>query len=486
MRSTILICAAVSMIQSAMAQNEPAPQLNAAQKTAVAVVDAHADELKAVNHAIWKYAEVGLQEHQSSAVLIEKLRAAGFQVETGVAGMPTAFVASFGSGGPVIGILAEYDALPGLSQQAVPYREPVTDGAPGHACGHSGLGTGALGATLAVKAAMEQHGLKGTIRLYGTPAEETCIGKVYMVLAGLFDDLDVCLHWHPGDGNGAWAGSSKAMVSAKFTFRGVPAHASVSPHSGRSALDAVELMNLGVNYMREHVKEDCRLHYVVTNGGGQPNVVPPEATVWYYVRADDHKDVERHFEWLQEIAAGAAQMTRTKMSLQIDTDCHELIGNTPLSEAILANMAAIGPPKFTPEEHAFAARLQEPLKAEFGTMFQTTLNESIDTLAESSKTSKGSTDVGDISWRVPTGGLRTTCAAADSPGHSWQNVACIGSSIGEKGIVFAAKALAATAVQLFEDGELRAAAKADFDTRMKDRKYSTLVPEGQPAPRAIR
>jgi len=486
MRITCLLCLVFSAINSAAAQNDPARQLDDAQQTAVAAVDAQSGELKAVNHAIWEYAEVGLQEHKSAALLAENLRNAGFQVETGVAGMPTAFVASYGSGGPVIGILAEYDALPGLSQQAVPYREPVTEGAPGHACGHSGLGTAALGAALAVKTAMERNGLKGTIRLYGTPAEETCIGKVYMVLAGQFDDLDVCLHWHPGDGNGAWAGSSKAMASAKFTFHGIPAHASVSPHSGRSALDAVELMNVGVNFMREHVKEDCRLHYVVTNGGGQPNVVPPEATVWYYVRADDHKDVESYFEWLKEIAAGAAQMTRTKMSLQIDTDCHELVGNTPLSEAILANMAAIGPPKFTPEEHAFAARLQEPLKAEFGTVFKSTLNEGIDTLAESSKTSKGSTDVGDISWRVPTGGLRTTCVAADSPGHSWQNVACIGSPIGDKGILFAAKALATTAVQLLEDADLRAAARADFDTRMKDRKYTTLIPEGQPAPKAIR
>lgn len=484
--STAMFAALLANNVPATAQ-EPSPRtLNPAQQTAVADVEARADDLKRVNRAIWEFAEVGLEEHRSSALLIENLTAAGFKVQTGVAGMPTAFVASYGQGGPVIGILAEYDALPGMSQQAVPYREPVSEGAPGHACGHSGLGTGALGAALAVKAAIDRHNLPGTIRLYGTPAEETCIGKVYMVLAGVFDDLDVCLHWHPSDGNGAWAGSSKAVVSAKFTFRGLPAHAAVSPHEGRSALDAVELMNAGVNCMREHVKEDCRLHYVITNGGGQPNVVPPEATVWYYVRADSHQDVESYFAWVKDIADGAAKMTRTTVSLQIDTDCHELIVNTPLSEAILANMQAVGPPKFTAEEHAFAARLQEPLTAEFGTVFKTTLNEQIDTLAESSRTSKGSTDVGDISWRVPTGGLRTTCMAADSPGHSWQNVAAIGSSIGEKGTVFAAQALAATAVQLLQDEELRGAAKRDFDTRMKDREYTTLIPEGQPAPKAIR
>jgi aminobenzoyl-glutamate utilization protein B len=468
------------------ARNAPAKPLNATQQTALAAVDAREAELKAVNRAIWEYAELGLEEHKSSALLIEKLKANGFQVTTGVAGMPTAFVATYGSGAPVIGILAEYDALPGMSQRAVPYREPVVDGGAGHACGHSGLGTAALGAALAVKAAMERHGIAGTVRLYGTPAEETLIGKVYMQLGGMFDDLDFCLHWHPSDENGPSSGSSKAMVSAKFTFKGLPAHAAVSPHSGRSALDAVELMNIGVNFMREHVKEDARLHYVITNGGGQPNVVPPEATVWYYVRANEHADVETYFKWVKDVAEGAALMTRTKLSLHVDTDCHEVIANTPLSEAIFETMTAIGAPRFSDEEKLFAARIQEPLKEEFGGTFAIPLDESIKTVQESAVASKGSTDVGDISWHVPTGGLRTTCAAEGSPGHSWQNVACIGSSIGEKGTLYAAKALAATAVQLLQDDALRAAAKADFEKRMKDRKYTTLIPEGQGAPKAIR
>ena len=456
------------------------------EQTAVADVDARTDELADVNHAIWQYAEVGLEEHRSAALLVQKLKENGFEVETDIAGMPTAFVAEYGSGGPVIGILAEYDALPGLSQKAVPYREELEEGAAGHACGHSGLGTGAYGAALAVKKAIDEHGLKGTIRLYGTPAEETALGKVYMVLDNVFDDLDVCLHWHPSTKNGAVAGSSKALVSVKFTFDGIAAHGAVSPHDGRSALDAVELMNTGVNFMREHVKEDCRMHYVITNGGGQPNVVPPQATVWYYVRADTHEDVEYYFQWVNDIAEGAAKMTRTRLSVQIDTDCHELIPNTPLSEAILANLHAVGAPEFTDEEHAFAARIQEPLTAEFGTTFATTLNENILTLPESSVTGKGSTDVGDISWLVPTGGLRTACMAAGSPGHSWQNVACIGSSIGDKGIVFAAKVLAVTTIQLLQDEELRAAARADFEERMHEREYTTLIPEGQAVPKTIR
>jgi len=283
-----------------------ADPISEASETAIADVDNRAKELKEVNQSIWKFAEVGLKETRSSGLLLDKLEAAGFKTKSGIAGMPTAFVASYGSGKPIIGILAEYDALPGMSQKVAPLREAAEDGAPGHACGHSGLGTGALGAALAVKTAMQKHNLPGTIRLYGTPAEETVIGKVYMTLDGAFDDLDICLHWHPSTRNEAWASSSKALVSAKFTFHGTPSHASVSPESGRSALDAVELMNIGANYMREHLKEDARLHYVTTDGGGAPNVVPPKATVWYFCRADSHKDVEYNFRWLKDVAAGAA------------------------------------------------------------------------------------------------------------------------------------------------------------------------------------
>lgn len=457
------------------------------QQTAVAEVDALESELKDVNGSIWNWAEVGLQETKSSGLLMEKLKAAGFSVESGLSDMPTAFVATYGSGKPVIGILAEYDALPGMSQKVSPRREVLHEGAAGHACGHSGLGTGALGAAMAVKAAMDKHQLKGTIRLYGTPAEETVIGKVYMTLDGQFDDLDVCLHWHPGTKNGAWAGSSKALVSAKFTFAGTPAHASVSPASGRSALDAVELMNVGANFMREHLKEDARLHYVIIDGGGAPNVVPPTATVWYFCRADLHSDVERNFRWLQDIAKGAALMTRTKLAVKIDTDCHEVIVNAPLSDVIVKNLQKIGVPSYTDEELAFARRLQAPLAAQFGTQFTDAIDNSIhrETVG-AAEPSKGSTDVGDISYRVPTGGLRTACFAAGSPGHSWQNVAGIGSSIGEKGIIYAAKVLATTAIDLLEDPKLVAAARADWKERMKDRKYFSFIPEGQKPPKSIR
>ena len=481
-----LICASLLVAAVIATRVYSAEPLRATQQTAVNEVDRQAEELKAVNQAIWGFAEVGLQEHKSSRLLIEKLEAAGFDVKPGVSGMPTAFVASYGTGDPVIGILAEYDALPGMSQKVSPQRDPQLSGAPRHACGHCGLGTGALGAALAIKATLDQHELKGTIRIYGTPAEETVIGKVYMTLDGQFDDLAVCLHWHPGTKNEAIASSSKAIVSAKFTFFGTPAHASVSPESGRSALDAVELMNVGVNFMREHLKEDARMHYVIVDGGGAPNVVPPQATVWYFCRADRHKDVEYNFRWLKDVADGAATMTRTKLSVQIDTDCHEIIPNDPLSSLITQNLEKVGAPNFTEAEELFARRLQAPLIEQFGSQFPLALDAQVHHATSTSPPGKGSTDVGDISWRVPVGGLKTTCMPYESPGHSWQNVAAIGSSIGEKGILYAAKTLAVTAIDLLEDPKLIAAARTDWQRRTKDREYFSFVPDGQKPPEKIR
>jgi aminobenzoyl-glutamate utilization protein B len=483
LRSSLAIALGLSLFALTAAADEP---FRETQKDAIADVDARSKDLLAINKAIWEFAEVGLEERRSAALLVEKLRSAGFDVKTGIAGMPTAFVASFGSGKPVIGIMAEYDALPGLSQKMTPQREPLVPDAPGHGCGHSGLGTGAVGAAMAVKTAMEKHKLPGTIRVYGTPAEETVSGKVYMTTAGVFNDLDVCLHWHPASKNEAWANSSKAVVSAKFTFHGTTAHASSSPESGKSALDGVELMNVGANYMREHLKEDARIHYVITDGGGSPNVVPARATVWYYVRANDHRDVERNFAWLKDIAQGAALMTRTKVEIYVDSDCHEIIPNLPLSELLTENLKKVGAPKFTPEDIEFARRLQAPLSAEFGTVFPLALDEEVHRVQQNPTIGKGSTDVGDVSWHIPTGGIRTACMAAESPGHCWQNVASIVSPIGEKGILYATKVLAVTTLDLLEKPEQVAAAKEDFEKRMKDRKYLSLVPQGQPAPEKIR
>jgi aminobenzoyl-glutamate utilization protein B len=463
------------------------PALAPLEQDMVRYLDSLRDDLVAVNQDIWAYSELGLEEYRSSARLAGLLKKAGFRVQTGVSNMPTAFVAEYGSGKPVVGILAEYDALPELSQQAAPVRQAVSGRSAGHGCGHCALGTAAVGAALAVKSVYDRHHLPGTLRVYGTPAEETVIGKVYMTLDGRFDDLDACLHWHPNSKNRAWYMSSKALISAKFTFTGLPAHASGSPEKGRSALDGVELMNVGANYMREHVKETNRIHYVITNGGGQPNVVPATAQVWYFVRANAHEDAERNFDWLQDIAEGAAKMSRTKVAVHIDTDCHEIIPNRPLSQLIVRNFKKVGPPHFDEADREFARKLQEPLRASFGLKEEKPLNDTIEELPEKpAAPDGGSTDVGDISWHVPTGGLTTVCFPAGSPGHSWQNVAAIGSPLGHKGLLVAAKVLALSAADLLRDPEALRAAKADFDKQMKGRKYTTKVPKGQKAPRSIR
>jgi aminobenzoyl-glutamate utilization protein B len=472
-----LLAAVLLTVASAQAQ------VPAAKQSAIQWLDANAQTWQRINRNIWSYAETGLQETRSAQELITVLKKHGFTVEAGVAGMPTAFVASYGSGRPVVGILAEYDALPGLSQDAVPERKERPGTAAGHGCGHSVFGTGSTAAAIAAKRAIESGQVRGTIRLYGTPAEETGIGKTYMLREGVFKDVDVLLAWHASDRTQAHYEFTKANVSIKFRFSGLPAHASTSPHQGRSALDAVELMNVGVNYMREHVKEDTRIHYVVTRGGGQPNVVPPEAEVWYYLRANKHADVEEYFVWLREIAEGAARMTRTKLSaVQVDADMHEVLPNRALAEALYQNLQLVGAPKFTGEELAFARRTQEPLSGSPSRV----LSDVVEPLPAQPGQGLASTDVGDLSWFVPVGQLHATTYTFGAPGHSWQIVACTGTSIGEKGMMVAAKALAATAIDLFSTPALVEKARADFKAIRDPLKYVTLIPEGQKAPTAIR
>jgi aminobenzoyl-glutamate utilization protein B len=443
-------------------------------------------ELVECNQDIWAYAEIGLEEYRSSARLVGILKKAGFRVKEGVADMPTAFIAEYGSGSPVIGILAEYDALPELSQEVAGIRKPAAGRTAGHGCGHCAFGTASIGAALAVKDAIDKHKLKGTIRVYGTPAEETLIGKVYMLLAGLFRDLDICFHWHPGSQNRTSFSHSTAMISAKFTFHGIPAHAAGSPDKGKSALDGVELMNVGANYMREHIKSTSRVHYVITKGGGQPNVVPATAQVWYYVRASDHHDAVAHFDWLKDIADGAAKMSRTKMTMTIDTDCHELIPNEPISKLVLKNFKKVGAPKFDDADRALATQLQTAIRADFGLKEKKPLNDTIEEFPKTPYAGSGSTDVGDVSWHVPTGGLSAACFAAGSPGHSWQNVAAVGSPIGHKGMMTAAKVLALSMAEMLQNPSAVKDAKADFDRRMKGRTYTTIIPKGQKAPKSIR
>ena len=448
-----------------------------------AIDDIHERMLK-VNNAIWTYSEPGLEEHRSSQELQDWLSESGFSIEAGVAGMPTAFVASFGSGEPVIAYLAEFDALLGVSQKAVPFREPRDDPSiiAGHGCGHSVFGTGTTAAAIALARVLESKNLEGTVRLYGTPAEETVDAKTFMLREGLFDDVDVVLSWHVRDVTGASYSYTKAIVTARFSFEGLPAHASTSPQLGKSALDAVELMNVGVNYLREHVPEDTRIHYVVTDGGGQPNVVPPAASSWYYVRADRHDTVEQVYARIVDIAKGAALMTGTTMNVIVEGDSHEVLPNKALSHLITENLETVGPPPFDDSERAFARETQKDLPR----IPDKPLYESIRPVPEEPGQISASTDQGDLSWHIPTGRMTVASYAYGAPGHSWQVVASTGMSIGEKAMTVAAKTLAATGFDLVTDPEALGDAKASFREVRDPLEFTTLLPDDAAAPSAIR
>lgn len=454
-------------------------RLQSAKELAIRAVDGERGLFAHVNREIWRWAEPSLLEHRSGERLARLLEENGFRVTRGVADMPSAFVAEWGNGDAVVGILAEYDALPSLSQKAQPEREELVPGAHGHGCGHSVFGTACAFGGIAAKRAMESAGIAGRLRVYGCPAEELLVGKVYMARAGLFDELDAAISWHPADKTRVSLGCSKAMVSVRYAFAGVAAHASTSPHRGRSALDAVELMNVGVNYMREHIKEDARIHYVITDGGIQPNVVPPRASVWYYVRADAHGDVEEYLAWVDQIAEAAAKMSQTRLvERKLDTDCHELVPNRAIGEALDRNLRLVGPAGFDEEERAFAEKIRTTIPdAKPGPA----LNDEIQPIEEK-KTSGGSTDIGDVSWLVPTEQFVATTHANGCPGHSWQITACTGTTIGEKGGMVAAKTLACTALDLLADQELRHKAKAEFRERRGDTPYKLLIPPDQKPP----
>lgn len=430
---------------------------------------------------IWNYAEVGYQEHKSAALLQEKLKTAGFSVETGVADIPTAFVATYGSGKPVIGILAEYDALPGLSQQAKPVPLKDDSRTTGHGCGHNLFGVGSVAAAIAVKEQLAAGNFKGTIKVFGTPAEEGGSGKVYMVRAGLFEDVDVALHWHPASSNSASAGSSLANTTAKFRFHGISAHAAASPWAGRSALDGVEAMNHMVNMMREHVPQETRIHYIITAGGDAPNVVPNFAEVYYYVRHPDVKQVKSIFKRLVTVAEGAAIGTETKMEYEIMSGVYNLLPVEVLGQAMHANLEKVGGVTYNAEELAFAQTMQATFNTE--EVPDLKVAEQISPFqVYRTASGGGSTDVGDVSWAVPTVGLRTATYVPGTPAHSWQAVACSGSSIGQKGMLVAAKTLAATTLDLFNDETLIQKAREEWlKYRGQDFEYEPLLGEREPA-----
>ena len=455
-----------------------------------AAFGADVEHMKRIASNIWSFAETSLEETRSSQELQNLLSDSGFTVNNNIAGMKTAFVASYGSGKPVIGILAEFDALPGLSQAASPSPNIGPNPEAGHACGHSIFGVGSTGAALAIKQMIAAGEIDGTIKLYGTPAEETGIGKVYMLRAGYFKDDDVILNWHPSDRNRASYGNTKAIANVKFRFRGSAAHASAMPWSGRSALDAVELMNTGVNFMREHVKPDARIHYVITKGGGQPNVVPPEAEVWYYIRADKFTDVMSYYEWITDIGKAAAIMSRTELQeIEVQSEIHEMLAVRILSQQIHKNLLAIGPPHWEERELAFARRTQQQFQDPFGRTINDetpALSSTIEALPDEPSPARASTDVGDISWVVPVGGLGVASYGYSLPMHSWPVVAATGTTIGTKALMIAAKTITATALDLYTDDELMNKVKAEWHLNRGAAKFETIIPEGQTAPLSVR
>jgi aminobenzoyl-glutamate utilization protein B len=453
-------------------------------------LDNEYERLDSTNRKIWSYAETSLQESRSSEQLLGLLRKNGFNVKVGVAGMPTAFVASYGHASPVIGILAEFDALPGLSQAANPTPGPGPNPAAGHACGHSIYGVGSVAAAIAIKRLIEAGLILGTVRLYGTPAEETAIGKVYMLRDDYFKQDDVILKWHAYHKTQADYMHTKAMVNVKFRFKGKASHASARPFDGRSALDAVELLNIGVNYMREHIKEDARIHYVITNGGDQPNVVPPVAEVWYYIRANTFNDVTTYFERVKDIAKGAQLMSGTRLeAIEVQSEIHEMLPIRTLVELMHNNLEKAGPPKWNKSEIEFARNTQIEFRKNSNRPYvkgSTALSTTIEALPDRPRAALASTDTGDVSWFVPTGGLTVASYAYDLPIHSWPVVAATGTSIGSKALTLASKVIAATAIDLYMKPNLLARTKADFRKAREQKQWQTLIPEQQRAPQKVR
>ena len=458
-------------------------QLDAQSDTAVksqatAQIQSKYNDYKKIALQIWDYAEVGYKEVKSSALLQKTLADAGFSVKPGVADIPTAFVASYGSGSPVIGILAEFDALPGLSQQAIPEKAPIEGKAAGHGCGHHLFGTASVAAGIAIKELIAEKKLRGTIRVYGCPAEEGGSGKVYMVRAGLFNDVDIVIHWHPGAENAVTLTSALANKSAKFRFHGLSAHAAAAPDKGRSALDGVEAMDYMVNMMREHVPQETRIHYVITNGGKAPNVVPDFAEVYYYVRHPKKDEVVRIFDWVTKAAQGAALGTQTTVDYEVIGGTHDLLLNRVLADDMQQNLLRVGGVSYTPTETEFARKIQTSFTY---TVPAIETAAAVKPLKESQDAGGGSTDVGDVSYAVPTVGMEAATWVPGTSAHSWQATACGGTDIGIKGMMVAAKTMTLTAIDCFTNPALIAAAKEEFRKDKGDYQYQALLGDRKPA-----
>ena len=450
-------------------------------------VEANRERLVDLAEWIWDHPELAFRETESSAKLQAALRDEGFDVESGVAGLDTAFVARYGEDDPVVGTMGEFDALPGMSQKVGAEREPVEEGAPGHGCGHNLFGVASLGGAIAVKRAIERGDVEGSVMYFGTPAEEAGAGKVFMVRAGAFDPVDALVSWHPGWYSAPGRESCLANDSFEFRFEGESSHAAAAPESGRSALDAVQLLNTGVEYMREHVVDEARIHYVVHEGGEAPNVVPAEAAVEYLVRAPEREQVERISDWIQEIAEGAALMTQTELDATKLGGMYGVLPNQALADAIRDNMERLDGIEYSDEHRRLAEELRESLGDVSGALSQlpddaraaaegeAMFTDPIDP-DEPGGVGSYSTDSGDVSWNVPLGRFTAATWPVGTPAHSWQAVAASG-SVGEEGALYAAKVIGSTLYDLLSDDDLRSAARAEFERETADFEYDSPLPD---------
>ncbi|AMQ56782.1 amidohydrolase [Algoriphagus sanaruensis] len=453
-----------------------APKPNPLKESVQQTLDARYADLTGLSDQIWAFEEIAFQESQSSAALSAYAESLGFKVTSGVGEIPTAFVAEYGSGSPIIGVLGEFDALPGLSQNKVPFKSPLNEGAPGHGCGHNLFGVASLGAASAIKDLIAEGKLQGTIRFYGTPAEEKYFGKLWMIRSGIMNDVDVMLDWHPADETKTEVQKGLALVDFIVEFTGQAAHASADPWNGRSASDALELYTSGINYYREHIKPTVRIHYHIQDGGQVVNVVPDYSRLWVRVRDTSRDGLVPVWKRVEEMAEGAAILANVDYKVTLVSGVHEILVNRRGSEVMQKNLEALGPISYTEEEQAFAKKIQEATgKPQIGVISE------IKPLEETQEHSMGgSTDVGDVSWVVPTIRMGASTAPNGTPWHSWAVVASGGMSIGHKGMGYASKALAMTMIDLFQSETLRNEIKAEFKAKKGDYVYKGIIPDGPP------
>ncbi|WP_417847515.1 amidohydrolase [Thalassoglobus sp.] len=464
--------AAILMFFSLLAQ----PVLAQNKKDVLSSVEALEPTAWENAQQIWEWAEPGYKEEKSSKLLADWLEAEGFTIQHGVGEIPTAFTATIGEGKPVIAILGEYDALPGLAQNAVPYQDQPNEKYYGHGCGHHLFGVASASAAISLAKQIQAGHIKGTLRYYGCPAEEGGSAKVFLVRAGLFDDVDLALHWHPSSRNAAGDRSSLARIAVKFRFHGTSSHAAAAPDQGRSALDAVELTNFGTQLLREHVPDGTRIHYVITSGGDAPNIVPNFAEVYYYVRHPSSDVVRDIYERVVKCAEAGALATETRLEIRNEGGIVEIMPNNALSEVTRRNLKELNNLKYTDEDIKFAIKLQETMSAPRSL-------DSIQIVVNTrGETGQGSTDVGDVSWVVPTTGFNAACWVPGTPGHSWQAVACGNTPIAKYGMTLAARTLAATAYDLFHSPEIVQQANEELQRRLGERKYKPLVAPDQLPP----